>query len=175
MMARMLEILLYRAQRLGRAGGLGAALIAAALIAEAGLVRPMQAERAELAARNEQIRLANLALARAQAGVPEQPVLPLSPAAEAALRQLFRAAEEEGLRLDQGDYKLAGESGTARRRYLLTLPVMGSYPAIRAFLAKALNNDRALALNAVELRREAIEDADLDALLRFTLYLGAES
>lgn len=173
MMARMLETLLYRAQRLGRAGGVGAALIAAALIAEAGLVRPMQAERAELAARNEQLRLANLARDR-EATAQEQPALPLSPAAEAALRQLFRAAEEEGLELDQGDYKLTEESGTPRRRYLLTLPVTGPYPAIRAFLAKALNNDHALALNAVELRREVIEDADLDVILRFTLYLGAE-
>lgn len=170
MMARMLDILLYRAQRLGRAGGLGAALIAAALIAEAGLVRPMQAERAELAVRNERLFQENRAQARAQENAQAQPALPLSPAAEAALRQLFQAAEEEGLSLDQGDYRLTDESGTARR-YQLTLPVTGSYPAIRAFLAKALNNDHALALNAVQLRREAIEEADLDAVLRFTLYL----
>lgn len=174
MMAKMLETLLYRVQRLGRAGGLGAALMAAALIVEAGLVRPMQAERAELAARNEQLRLASLAQRRAQTSAQEQSAMPLSPAAEAALRQLFQAAEEEGLDLEQGDYKLTDESGTPRRRYLLTLPVTGPYPAIRAFLAKALNNDHALALNAVELRREVIEDADLDVILRFTLYLGAE-
>jgi hypothetical protein len=55
------------------------------------------------------------------------------------------------------------------------LPVSGPYPAIRAFLAKSLNDDHALALNAVELRREVIEDSDLDAILRFTLYLGAGS
>lgn len=173
MMARIHETLLYRLQRLGRAGALGAALIAAALIVEIALVRPMLAERAELAERGERLRLAGLAQARAGETV-QAPALPLSPAAEAALRQLFRAAEEEGLNLDQGDYKLTDKSGD-RRRYLLTLPVTGPYPAIRAFLAKALNNDRALALNAVELRREAIEDTDLDAILRFTLYLGSES
>lgn len=174
-MARMLETLLYRLQRLGRTGGLGAALIVVALIAEAVLVRPMQAERAELAGRNEQIRLAHMAQSRATETRQEQAIMPLSPAAEAALRQLFQAAEEEGLSLDQGDYKLTDESGTNRRRYLLTLPVSGSYPAIRAFLAKALNNDHALALNAVELRRETIEGNGLDAILRFTLYLGAEA
>jgi hypothetical protein len=174
-MPRIYETLLYHLQRLGRAGAAGAALIAAALIVETAFVRPMQAERAELAGRGEQLRLASMAQARADETVQAQPAVPLSPAAEAALRQLFQAAEEEGLSLDQGDYKLTDESGANRRRYLLTLPVIGPYPAIRAFLAKALNDDHAIALNAVELRREAIEDADLDAVLRFTLYLGAES
>lgn len=175
MMARMLETLLYRLQRLGRIGLLGAALIAAALIVETVLVRPMQAERTALAESNEQRQLAQLTQNRADETMQEQQAMPLSPAAEAALRQMFQAADEEGLSLDQGDYKLTDESGTSRRRYLLTLPVTGSYPAIRAFLAKSLNNDHALALVAVELRREVVEDTDLDAILRFTLYLGAES
>jgi hypothetical protein len=174
-MAQMFDTLLYHLQRLGRAGGVGALLIAAALFVEAGLVRPMQAERAALAESNEQLRLARMAQNRAADVDREQQSMPLSPAAEAALRQLFQAAEDEGLNLDQGDYKFIDDSGTGHRRYQLTLPVIGPYPAIRAFLARSLNDDHALALNAVELRREVIEDTDLDAVLRFTLYLGPDA
>ncbi|MBS1147354.1 MAG: hypothetical protein H6R08_1530 [Proteobacteria bacterium] len=44
-------------------------------------------------------------------------------------------------------------------------------PEIRAFVAQALNADPALALTAIQLRRERIESPDLDGLLNFTLYL----
>lgn len=174
-MAQAFDRLVFRVQRLGRIGALGAALLAAAVAAELALVRPLHDERAVLAEDNERTRLARLAQNRADETRLRQDVMPLSPAAETALRRLFQAAEEEGLNLEQGDYRLIDESGAGRRRYQLTLPLSGPYPAIRSFLARSLNDDRALALNAVELRRETIEAGDLEANLRFTLYLGPDA
>jgi len=84
---------------------------------------------------------------------------------------LFDAADKAGLKLDQGEYRLTEVKDAHLRRYQLSLPVYGGYPEIRAFVAQALNTDPALALNAIQLRRDRIESPDLEALLNFTLYL----
>lgn len=168
-MASAADRLIYHLTRLGRPGAVGAVLLAAALAADAVLVQAMEAERDQLAEANERARLVRPAGERAQPAAPAE--LPLSPAAEAALARLFKAAEAAGLSLVQGDYKLSGEAGAGYRRYQLTLPVAGRYPAIRAFLAAALDGDPALALNDLRLARDEIGADELEARLHFTLYL----
>ena len=174
-MKKLYEAMLYYLYRLGNVGAVGVILLGAALFLEFAKVQPMLAEFAELAASNEQVRMAQVIESRETDETQVQDVMPVSPAAEAALRQLFMAADKAGLDLEQGEYKLVEDTGTNRRRYTLTLPVIGSYPAIHSFIARSLNDDHALALNSIEMRRETIEDSELDALLSFTLYLGAES
>jgi hypothetical protein len=51
------------------------------------------------------------------------------------------------------------------------LPVAGGYPQIRAFVAQALNANPALALAGIKLRRDRIENTELEGLVNFTLYL----
>lgn len=173
-MARPLDDVWFYLGRLGWAGAVGAALIVGSLAYDAAVVRPREAALEAQLSRNEQARLAAEALraaatAEADAGVAGQPAL--APAAAAALRRLFDAASGAGLELAQGEYRLTEVKEAQLRRYQVSLPVAGGYPEIRAFVARALNADPALALTAIQLRRERIESPDLEAQLNFTLYL----
>ncbi|MHB1145303.1 MAG: hypothetical protein ACYCZS_10435 [Thiobacillus sp.] len=172
-MAASFSTLRFHFGRLGWAGAAGAVLIVGSLVYDAAVVRPRAAALEEQVARNAQARrtaeaLRAQAASEADAGVAAPP---LAPAAAAALRRLFDAADQASLELAQGEYRLTEIKDAPLRRYQLSLPVAGGYPEIRAFVAQALNADPALALTAIQLRRERIESPDLDALLNFTLYL----
>lgn len=158
--------------RLGWPGLLGLALLAAALLACQILVQPLGARADQLRA---QARLA------AMGPAPAAPVeitrdwradLPPGHEAYARLSQLFQAADDAGLALDEGSYRTQTDASAGVTRLLITLPVRGEYTAIRAFLAQALNQDAALALEHLRLSRESMADAELAAEPRFALYLG---
>lgn len=173
-MTRPVDTMRFYLRRLGWAGTAGALLSVGSLAYDAAVVRPRATALDEQLARNEQARRASEALraeaaAAVDAGVTGQPTL--APAAAAALRRLFEAADKAGLELPQGEYRLTEVKDAHLRRYQLSLPVAGSYPEIRKFVAQALNADPALALTSIQLRRERIESTDVDVLLNFTLYL----
>lgn len=173
-MARPVDTLRFHLGRLGKAGALGMLLIVGSLAYDATTVRSREAALAAQLSDNRQA-LRAIEAQRAQASTDEdagkagQPQL--APAAAAALRRLFDAADEIGLALPQGEYRLTEVKDAHLRRYQLSLPVAGSYAEIRAFMTHALNADPALALAAIQLRRDRIETPELDALLSFTLYL----
>lgn len=172
-MARALAVTGFYLRRLGWVGLAGAALIAASFAYDAAVVRPRAVALEDQLARNEQARQnAAQSDAKAETAAPGAVAQPtLAPAAAAALRRLFVAAEGAGLQLSQGEYRLTEVRDVRLRRYQLALPLAGGYPEIRGFVTEALNADPALALNAIQLRRERIESPDLDAQLSFTLYL----
>jgi hypothetical protein len=174
-MARPLDTLKFYLGRLGGVGALGASLIAASLVYDHTVVKPREAALDEQLLHNERARRDVAAQrARAEQGAADATGKPvLAPAVADALRRLFDAADKAGLDLDKGEYRLTEVKDAHLRRYQLSLPVTGSYPEIRAFVAQALNADAALALAAIQMRRERIESPDLDALLNFTLYLEA--
>lgn len=170
MMAGRLDRLAYPFLRLGWVGAAGAVLLLAVALLDGLYLRPLEAERAALAERNA---LAAVVRPVADDPGPTPPAVaaPLAETAEATLRHLFAAARQAGLRLDQGDYQLRRSPAGNQGRYQLTLPVQGSYPAIRDFIAGMLNDDPALALVSVEMNRPAIESTELDATLHFVLHL----
>ncbi len=162
-MAKPLDLLKFQLGRLGKVGAAGALLLAGALAWQQAVVAPREAALAAQLARNAALAreaAAQQASATQQAARGDQPTL--APAAVEALR-----------RLDRGEYRLTEVKDAHLRRYQLSLPVAGGYPEIRAFVAQALNADPALALTAIQLRRERIESPDLEALVNFTLYLEA--
>jgi hypothetical protein len=172
-MARPIDNVKFYLGRLGRVGAAGALLIVISLLYDNAVVKPREVALAKQIQRNELARhRAASQETRATQIAAEQAAQPaLAPAAAAALRRLFDAADKAGLELTQGEYRLTEIKDAHLRRYQLSLPVYGSYPEIRAFVAGALNADPALALSAIQLRRDSIESPDLDALLNFTLYL----
>ncbi len=175
MAAGRFDILRFYLGRLGKPGLLGAVLLLGSLIFLSTVVRSKEAALAELIARNEQARQTVAAeqarAARRDAGQTQRSAL--APEAAAALRRLYVAADESELELAKGEYRLL-EAGDARmRHYQFLLPVYGSYADVRKFLALALNQEPALALASMQLRRDAIESTELDAVLNFTLYLEA--
>ena len=160
-------------------GMLGLALLGLALAFYALGVRPVQSRLTALEAERAQLdaRLGS----RGPSGEPETGSTQLAtfygffPAATALpelLRTVQRAAEANGLRLDKGEYRLNHEAGFPLARYLVTLPLHGGYAEVRKFVNDVLDTVPAAALEDLTLRREEIGDTQVEARVRFVLFLG---
>lgn len=101
--------------------------------------------------------------------------LPAPERAPDVVRRLHAQAADAGLYLERGDYRpLADESGRLMR-YELVLPVTGSYPRLKRFLALAMHDTPGLALDGILMRRKPGASDVLDAQLRFTVFMRAAS
>jgi hypothetical protein len=159
--------------RLGRPGLAGLVLLCLALIAHLGLVVPWQAELAATRARAERLASRPKSLAQPVAMRDWRADLPAGHAGHAHLARLFAAAEAAGLKLEEGRYREVKDAQSGLTRLTATLPTRGSYKAIRAFLARALAQEPALALESLSLSREKIGDTEIQGSLSFVLFLGA--
>ena len=109
---------------------------------------------------------------------PAQPVVdPQTQAAErqalSTVERLHRSATERGLSLASGEYRVLAATASAPQRYQIVLPVTGAYPRIRAWLADAMNAQPGLALEELSFSRNGVSDAQVQARVRWTLYLKA--
>lgn len=93
--------------------------------------------------------------------------------ATAVLESLFAAAARENLRIEHGDYQLGNAAPGPLQRYDMTLPIKGSYPGLRKFLAAALKQHPSLALEGVTLARGAVSESGVNASVRFSYYARA--
>ena len=87
------------------------------------------------------------------------------------IKELDRIAKKHKVELSRSDYRLMQEQDSKLARYEMVLPVHGSYPQIRAFIADVLETIPALALVDIALKREDIKSGKLDARLSMNLYL----
>lgn len=171
MMTAKIDRLLFQVLRHGPVGALGVALIAASLLFDGLVLRPLESQYDALVERNA---LAAIAMPVKSADLTGRATRAVAETADATLRQMFAAAHDSGLSLDQGDYQLSRGQEDGQVRYQLTLPVEGTYIDIRDFIGQMLNDDPALALASVTLTRTAIEDQDVEATLQFVLYLRGQ-
>jgi Tfp pilus assembly protein PilO len=88
------------------------------------------------------------------------------------LGQVQHAAQKNSLRLEKGEYRLLQERGFGLARYQITLPLHGSYAQVRSFVNDVLDDMPAVALEELTLKREAVGNPELDARVRFSLFLG---
>jgi len=169
-----LDWLQYFLARLGWPGTLGLLLLAAAWPLHALYLQPLQDAGAEL--QRQADRLARQApVAKLDTGRQPAMLSTTLPGVEQmpeAVARLFSAARHAGLSLEQGVYRVAGEKSSRLLRYQISLPVSGDYPALRAFIAEALEREPSLALDSLRLTRADMGQGVIDADLRFTLYLG---
>jgi len=99
---------------------------------------------------------------------------PLTQAVPELLGEIARAAQRNGLTLDKGEYRLGQDKEFRLAQYQVTFPVRGTYAQVRGFVNAVLDAVPAAALDEITLKREAIGDQNLEARVRFTLYLGVE-
>lgn len=91
--------------------------------------------------------------------------------AEQQLKTLFALAAKNSLTLRQAEYKFAYDKNGLFHTYAVALPVKGPYTAIRPFCEQVLLAIPFASLDAVDFKRDAVNNPTLDAKLRFTLYL----
>lgn len=171
MKSRLAWIVAQRAPQLLLA--LALVLLAAAAVLHAVVLPPLarQAEAAGAAAERRDVRRGDDPAAAAarelqafyrhvEAGsLPDQ------------LAQLHGVARATGIVLRQGDYRLMRESDGRLRRYQATLPVRGPYRGVRQFVTAALRTLPNAALEQVSFQRPRVEDGEVEAQLRLTIYL----
>lgn len=91
------------------------------------------------------------------------------------LGRLLELADDSGLALSAGEYRLIAGKDKLFDRYLLNLPVQGSYRDLRRYLAALRAGFPALAIEDISLRRENIGASQIDAQLRLVIFvLGQE-
>jgi len=168
------------AAALGPAGWAGVALIAAACAGYFAVVAPV--ERARDAARAEAVALQDryrmLGTVGERPGSAEQlaTFYGFFPGLETTadwVGKIFTAAEQGGLTLLSGEYRLTRERDARLARYQIVLPVRGSYLQIRKFVARVLADVPAAALDEITLKRDSVGAASLEARIKLTLYLGS--
>jgi hypothetical protein len=99
---------------------------------------------------------------------------PLTENVPELLGRINRAAVQNQLLLEKGEYKLSREADFRLARYEVTLPVSGDYARVRGFVNDVLEAVPSAALDELTLKRASIDRPDLEARVRFSLFLGAE-
>ena len=87
------------------------------------------------------------------------------------VRTLFALAARTGLQLKQGEYKAGHDQASQLATYQVTLPVKGSYAAIWQFVQLTLRAAPFAALDDISFKRDAIADAEPEALLHLSFFL----
>lgn len=99
------------------------------------------------------------------AGLPPASSLP------ELLARLHGHALARGVPTEKADYRVQTLAGTPLEKISLDLPVRGTYPAIHSWLADVQAGMPALALDELALRRADIGRADIEARVRFVIFV----
>lgn len=164
------------ARRLGPAGLGGLALLFAAVVVVFGLVQPVRHQVLDLQAQLSALDTARSTM-RDQAQSPVDNAgdflnrFPTRAELPAVVAAFGASANKAGVTLEQGTYSLQVQKGASLARYVIDLPVKGSYPAIRQFVSNALVAVPAASLDTLRLERREVADGSVDAALRFTVFV----
>lgn len=166
---------------LGWPGVVAIALLAANLAFYFSVTIPARDEVERLRASAEYAQAKKQRLARNHlATLPPTPASDLQrfnaffpPAQEAPkwISTVYAAARGEKLVLERGDYKGLRDVGVPLVRYQMTLPVKGTYPQIRRFIAEILEEIPSASIDDISIKRDKISSEAVDARIKISLYM----
>ncbi len=87
------------------------------------------------------------------------------------MEKIFATAQDHGIELEQGEYKVTRESSNGLVRFQMTFPVKADYPQIRKFLSSLKADIPTLSLQQVQFKRQQVGDAMVEANIKLVLYL----
>lgn len=163
---------------IGWAGGLGLALLAAALILAARLLVPAYGENNIL---REEVQRLEGNQASPSAPLPAAEfhqqleaflsTLPQQDQINTLLNTLNELASRRHLLLKTGEYRTAGGTTGRISRLQITVKTGGEYRDLRDFLRNAAKALPSVALVRIAVARQKLSDTSLDASLEFALFL----
>lgn len=171
--------LVHGLRRLGAPGMAGLVLLLAAGLFAAAVVLPAR-DRMQQLDRRIAAADAKLQAPAVGAGQPQTPgeqlvafyqTFPKGTTVPDWLGKIYGIAGEQKLSLDVGEYALTQSQAGRLDRFRISLPIKGSYPQIRRFIAAALATAPALSLESVYFKREKVAEGSVDAKVVFLLYL----
>lgn len=180
-MNRLLSLAWFHAGRIGPVGMVGIGLLMASGAYYAFLLPEQRQVLAQVKEESERLRRDYLRAAEAaRAGRPDTRqalarfYARLQPIDQAGglLQAIQAAAADHGLAAGAAEYKLVKDKNAgALAEYQVLLPLKGSYRQLRGFVGQVLAQVPGAALTDFHVRRETIASPELEARLRFTLYL----
>ncbi|MDP1935903.1 MAG: hypothetical protein Q8K91_01710 [Hylemonella sp.] len=87
------------------------------------------------------------------------------------VQSLFDLAEQEGLRMARGSYRLQPEPAAAFARFHMSLPVRGEPGRVQRFLQAALQAWPSLAVESIQFKAAAGGERVLEARLQWVLFV----
>lgn len=165
-------------QRLGWQGISGLGLLIAACAFCAGVIVPLDERVSQIKAQMSAPHKAGRATENARRVTDPAAELdafygafPGDDALTDQLAKLHGVGEENGLALQQADYRAMDERGPRLGQYRITVPATTTYPQLKRFLAAVLTEMPNLSLDQIGLQRHAVADGRIDVQMQFTLYL----
>jgi hypothetical protein len=92
--------------------------------------------------------------------------------ATALIRRMAELAQAEQIALQQAEYRRQAVAGTGLAQVLVTQPVRAGYPALRRYVEAVLREMPQVSLDQVAVRRESAGQAQLEARLQWSVWLG---
>jgi Tfp pilus assembly protein PilO len=143
-------------------------------------VRPEQARlelaRESVAVLNEQFQLGGKTANGKELSLDEQLAeyyrkFPAEESSPEWLEKLMAQAANNGLSLNDGDYKVTRDNVGKLVRYQMTLKIKGEFPQIRKFLTDLPTVLPVIALEDVRFERQKVADAVVESKIKLVLYL----
>ncbi len=191
-MKRQLRAMLFAFHHLGLLGWVGVILTASTIAYAAIIVPQRDAEMFRISTEIARMQQRRMAMENGDGTAARQvaslAVLPTAKTTPEALLTLEDIARKDNLQLKRSDYHYVDPTpptavksatvATEKNSYIevrIAMPASGSYRNIRAFVAHAMEKLPTLALDEFSLKREVIAGSDIQAQLRFSLFVRGAS
>jgi len=86
------------------------------------------------------------------------------------MKQIWQLGAAAGLQLNRVDYHTEVDAGERFNRLLITLPMTGSYPAVRKFMFTLMAEFPGLSLDKIDMKREQTASAQVETSAHMTLH-----
>ncbi len=175
-LARLRWIVLAWLPRIGWLGGFGLLLLVVAAVTglaayrETGELAEQTSAVASRPSREDQRRLEDARSPQTQIA-HFHAFLPTPGQIPQVISVIEREARDNGIKLDEGQFKLDAQTGERVARYEMVFPVKAEYGAMRSFLREALHATPALGLEQVSFRRDDPNNVVLESRVQFALYV----
>jgi hypothetical protein len=88
------------------------------------------------------------------------------------LARVDAIANKLGLEIKRADYRLDSQPGRRLDRYQMTVPMQGSYTAIRAFVGAVLRDLPTVSLEQIQFQRKDVAEGKVDTQISFIFHLA---
>jgi hypothetical protein len=85
------------------------------------------------------------------------------------MAQLWKQADQQGLLLNKVEYRKEADSAGRFNRLSITMPTVGTYPAVRQFTFALMADFPALSLDKLDMKRSQVTSGEVEATLHLTL------
>lgn len=88
------------------------------------------------------------------------------------LARLHAMAAASGIEMTRAEYRMLSQPDRKLDRYQIIVPVRGSYPVLRGFIAGVLRELPTASMDQIQFQRKAVGDDTVEAQITFVLHLA---